>query len=86
MKELGYPEIGGVIWFWLAGPKNLCPRIVDRVNREVHRYLAAAPAREIFERDALLTVDADSAALTSFIAAEINRWSVVFRQIEGVAK
>src|SRR6201991_2494019 len=22
LKEAGYPEIGGAIWFWLAGPKN----------------------------------------------------------------
>ena len=60
LKELGYPEIGGAIWFWLAGPKNLPAPIVGRVNQEVRRYLATAPARQIFERDALLAMDADA--------------------------
>ena len=55
LKEAGYPEIGGAIWFWLAGPKNLPDPIVDRVNKEVRRYLATAPVQQIFMRDALMT-------------------------------
>jgi tripartite-type tricarboxylate transporter receptor subunit TctC len=86
MKELGYPEIGGAIWFWLAGPKNLPATIVHRVNGEVRRYLATASAQKIFQRDALLAMDTDSAALTGFIASEIKRWTVVFRELEGQAK
>jgi tripartite-type tricarboxylate transporter receptor subunit TctC len=86
MKELGYPEIGGAIWFWLAGPKNLPAPIATRVNAEVRRYLATAPARQVFQRDALLTMDVDAAALTSFIASEIKRWTIVFRALEGQSK
>jgi tripartite-type tricarboxylate transporter receptor subunit TctC len=82
LKEAGYPEIGGAIWFWLAGPKNLPPAIVTRVNQEVRRYLATAPVKQIFMRDALMSMDADSAALNRFIASEIKRWSAIYRQLE----
>ena len=53
LNETGYPEIGGAIWFWLAGPKNLPQPVVARVNQEVRRYLATAPVKQIFVRDAL---------------------------------
>jgi tripartite-type tricarboxylate transporter receptor subunit TctC len=82
LKEAGYLEIGGAIWFWLAGPKNLPQPMVTRVNQEVRRYLATAPVKEIFVRDALMSMDADSAALNRFIAAEIKRWSAIYREIE----
>ncbi|HZO47864.1 MAG TPA: tripartite tricarboxylate transporter substrate binding protein [Xanthobacteraceae bacterium] len=82
LKEAGYPEIGGAIWFWLAGPKNLPEPIVDRVNKEVRRYLATAPVQQIFMRDALMRMDTDAAALNRFIAGEIKRWSAIYREIE----
>ena len=82
LKEAGYPEIGGAIWFWLAGPKNLPKPVVARVNQAVRHYLASAPAKRIFMRDALLNMDADAAALNRFIASEIKRWSAIYRQIE----
>jgi tripartite-type tricarboxylate transporter receptor subunit TctC len=82
LKEVGYPEIGGAIWFWLAGPKNLPQPVVTRVNQEVRRYLATAPVKQIFVRDALMSMDADSAALNRFIASEIKRWSAIYREIE----
>ncbi len=82
LKEAGYPEIGGAIWFWLAGPKNLPQPVVARVNRAVRQYLASAPVKRIFMRDALLSMDTDAAALNRFIASEIKRWSAIYRQIE----
>ena len=82
LNETGYPEIGGAIWFWLAGPKNLPQPVVARVNQEVRRYLATAPVKQIFVRDALMTMDADAAALNRFIAGEIKRWSAIYRQLE----
>ncbi len=82
LKEAGYPEIGGAIWFWLAGPKNLPDPIIERVNKEVRRYLATAPVRQIFMRDALMSMDTDAAALNRFIADEIQRWSAIYREIE----
>ena len=82
LNEAGYPEIGGAIWFWLAGPKNLPQPIVARVNNEVRRYLATPPVKHIFVRDGLMSMDTDAAALNRFIASEIKRWSAIYRQLE----
>jgi tripartite-type tricarboxylate transporter receptor subunit TctC len=79
-RELGYPEIGGSIWFWIAGPKNLPAPVVGKLNQEVRRFIASAAIRQMFERDALLSMNADPAALTSFIDSEIKRWTVIFAQ------
>jgi tripartite-type tricarboxylate transporter receptor subunit TctC len=86
LKELGYPEIGGAIWFWLAGPRNLPAPIVSKVNQEVRRYLATEPVRQIFARDALLAMDTDAATLNRFIADEIKRWRAIYAQLGQTVK
>lgn len=73
--ELGYPELSGAIWFWLAAPKGLPAPIVEKLNRETRRYISAPETRQQFETSALLSLDADTPALTQFIDAEVKRWS-----------
>ena len=43
--ELGHPDIGGAIWSWLAGPKDLPAAMVARLNQEVRRSLQAPEAQ-----------------------------------------
>ena len=83
--ELGYPEINGAIWFWLAGPKELPAPIVMRLNEEMRRLIAAPETRQLFEKSALLSLDADSTRLTGFIADEVKRWSK-FVEEKGLKK
>jgi tripartite-type tricarboxylate transporter receptor subunit TctC len=73
--EIGYPEMNGAIWFWLAGPKSLPPPIVDKLNREVRALINAPETQQQFEKTALLALDADAPALTRFVAEELRRWS-----------
>jgi tripartite-type tricarboxylate transporter receptor subunit TctC len=79
-RELGYPEIGGAIWFWIAGPKNVPEQVVNKLNREVRSYIASAEIKRMFARDALLSMDADPASLRTFIGSEIKRWTAIFAQ------
>jgi tripartite-type tricarboxylate transporter receptor subunit TctC len=72
--EQGYPDITGATWFWLAGPKNLPPAIVEKLNSEVRRILKLPKIREYFDRQALLSMDADVAETNRFLAAEVSRW------------
>ena len=83
--ELGYPEMNGAIWFWLAGPKGLPAPIVARLNEEMRRLIAAPETRQLFERSALLSLDADSLRLTGFIAEEVKRWRA-FVEEKGLKK
>ncbi len=52
--EIGYPEMNGAIWFWLAGPKNLPAPIVAKLNDEMRRFIAAPETKQMFEKSALL--------------------------------
>jgi len=73
--EIGYPEMNGSIWFWLAGPKGLPAPIVEKLNTELRRFIASPETKQMFEKNALLSMDADSPALTKYIAGEVKRWT-----------
>ena len=83
--EIGYPEMNGAIWFWLAGPKNLAAPIIDKLNREVRVLINAPETRQQFEKTALLALDADAPTLTRFVAEELRRWSA-FVEEKGLKK
>ena len=79
--ELGFRDIGGVAWFWLTAPANLPREITDKLNKEVRRIVSLPQTRQRFERDALLTMDVDSAALTDVIAQEVATWGPLAKEI-----
>jgi tripartite-type tricarboxylate transporter receptor subunit TctC len=78
--ELGHPDIGGAIWSWLAGPKQLPAAMVTRLNQEVRRSLQTPELKQRFERDLFLSMDTDPAALNAFIAGELKRWTAFFQE------
>ena len=78
--ELGHPDIGGSIWSWLAGPKQLPAAMVTRLNQEVRRSLQTPELKQRFERDLFLSMDTDPAALNAFIAGELKRWTAFFQE------
>jgi tripartite-type tricarboxylate transporter receptor subunit TctC len=78
--ELGHPEIGGAIWSWLAGPKNLPGPMVARLNQELRHALQRADLKQRFERDLFLSMDADVPQLNAFVAGELKRWTKFFQE------
>lgn len=72
--ELGYPDVRGTTWFWLAGPKDLPPAIVDRLSREVRRIVQLPSMKQQFERRSLLAMDLDVAGLNKFLREELAFW------------
>jgi len=84
-QELGYPEMNGAIWFWLAGPKNLPAPIIEKLNQEIRRLINAPETKQQFEKTALLSMDADVPALTKYIADEVKRWTA-FVEERGLKK
>jgi tripartite-type tricarboxylate transporter receptor subunit TctC len=83
--ELGFPEMNGAIWFWLAGPKGLPAPVVLKLNQELRRLIATPETKQMFEKSALLSMDADPAALTQYIAGEVKRWTA-FVEEKGLKK
>ena len=79
--ELGYPAVHGIAWFWLAGPKNIPPEIVSRLNRELRRMIKSPNVSEQFAKAALSTMDVDVAELNKFLADEVATWGKLARDV-----
>jgi tripartite-type tricarboxylate transporter receptor subunit TctC len=79
--ELGLADIGGVAWFWLAGPANLPGPIVGKLNAEVRRVVKLPEIRKRFDSDSLVTMDIDAVALTALIAQQVATWGTVAKAI-----
>jgi tripartite-type tricarboxylate transporter receptor subunit TctC len=79
-KEAGHPDIGGSIWFWVAGPKGLPAPVVAKLSQEVRRIVRSPELQAQFERDALLSKDLDPEGLRAFIASEHKRWAVFLEE------
>ena len=84
-EELGYPEMNGAIWFWLAGPKSLPVPVVEKLNAEVRKLIGAPETKKQFEKSTLLSMDADVPKLTKYIADEFKRWTA-FVEEKGLKK
>jgi tripartite-type tricarboxylate transporter receptor subunit TctC len=80
-SEQGYPEVHGDTWFWLTGPKNLPPDIVDTLNREVRRILKTPKLREYFQQHAALAMDVDAADLNKFLIQEVAYWGALAKSV-----
>jgi tripartite-type tricarboxylate transporter receptor subunit TctC len=80
--ESGYPELVMASWFGLSGPKKLSPDIADRINREARAFLKQPQMRKLAENDASEPLDADPAKFTSYVAAEVARWSAVVKALD----
>jgi tripartite-type tricarboxylate transporter receptor subunit TctC len=79
--ELGYPQIHGVAWFWLTGPKGIPSEIVDKLNREIRRILQLPNIKEQFAATGLSTMDLDVAGLNAFLTDEVNLWGSLAKEV-----
>jgi tripartite-type tricarboxylate transporter receptor subunit TctC len=80
-KELGYPDVRGVAWFWLTGPKNIPAPIVAKLNAEVRKIVSSPKIQEQFAKSALSTMDVDVAGLNKFLADEVALWGALAKDV-----
>jgi tripartite-type tricarboxylate transporter receptor subunit TctC len=79
--EQGFPDVRGDTWFWLAGPRNLPPAIVTRLNAEMRHIMSSDKMRAHMDRLALLTLDLDAPGVTKFVAEEIAFWGPLAKEV-----
>jgi tripartite-type tricarboxylate transporter receptor subunit TctC len=79
--EQGYPDVRGETWFWLAGPKNLPPGIVSKLNEEVRRIVKLPKTQAYIAQMALMTRDLDPAAVTGFVREEFAYWAPLAKEV-----
>jgi tripartite-type tricarboxylate transporter receptor subunit TctC len=74
-RELGYKDIGGSVWFWLAGPKGLPAAMVDSLSAAVRKIVKAPATQQEFEREALLSMDAGPDGINAYMVERLNYWN-----------
>jgi tripartite-type tricarboxylate transporter receptor subunit TctC len=78
--ELGYPDVDSTTWGWLAGPPNMPPEIVNKLNVAVRTFIKTPEMQRHFAAESMLTKDMDATALTKFLANELQRWKALVQE------
>ena len=76
-KELGYPGFEGQQWYGIAGPANLPPAIVAKLNTELNKVLASPEFADKMSAEALTVMPMNPQQFTTYIKDDIARWSKV---------
>ena len=78
-RENGYKDLVATVWFGISGPAGMPADVVNRLNSEVRRILQLPDVRERFRLEGIEPAPPDAKSFTSFVSAEIDRWTPVVR-------
>jgi tripartite-type tricarboxylate transporter receptor subunit TctC len=73
-KELGHPNLAGVVWFALSAPKGLPDAIVQKVNRETAKIMTKPEMQERMRHEGTVTEALSPAELAQLIEQERRVW------------
>ena len=77
IAEQGYPGFESVGWIGLAAPAGTPAAILDKLNREIRKMLAAPEVKEKFVQLAFVPAGGSRAEFAAFIKSEIAKWSKI---------
>ena len=77
VAESGVPGFSGTSWFTVAAPASTPPELIQRLNQDVQRVLAAPDVRERFDKLGLTYTPNTPAQAQAFIRSETQKWNRV---------
>ena len=81
VAELGYPGFEASTWFAIFAPAKVPAEVLERLNAEVNKALAAKPVSDRFEALSLEAVRLDRAATRAYVASEVAKWGKLVKDI-----
>lgn len=75
--ESGYPDLVGITWFSISGPKGLPKDIAEKLNKEIVRIMALPAVQERLARDEIVTEPMNQEQFTKFVADEAAKWGPI---------
>jgi tripartite-type tricarboxylate transporter receptor subunit TctC len=81
IAELGYPGFEADTWFALFAPARTPAAVLDLLNAEVDRALAAKPVLERFEALSLDARPMARPALRAYVESEVRKWGRLVREL-----
>ncbi|QWC96360.1 tripartite tricarboxylate transporter substrate binding protein [Polynucleobacter paneuropaeus] len=76
-KELGYPGFEGQQWYGIAGPANMPPAVVAKLNTELNKVLSSPEFADKMSAEALTVLPMNPQQFATYIKDDIARWSKV---------
>jgi tripartite-type tricarboxylate transporter receptor subunit TctC len=61
-------------WYGMAGPAGMARGIIDRLNAEILRALAAPDVRQAFEREAIEPIGSTPEQFGAYLKSELVKW------------
>ncbi|HXF46989.1 MAG TPA: tripartite tricarboxylate transporter substrate binding protein [Burkholderiaceae bacterium] len=80
IAEAGVPGYEMGFWFAAYVPANTPPAVVKRLNDLLHKALAAAPAKALFEQTGFEPFPTTPEELARFQAAESRKWKEIIQR------
>jgi tripartite-type tricarboxylate transporter receptor subunit TctC len=80
VSEAGVPGYDATIWLGVMAPKGTPPEIVERLNREIARIVAAPAMREAWARQGAVPMTMTAQQFDGFLQRDIDKWAKVIRQ------
>ncbi|HEX2726806.1 MAG TPA: tripartite tricarboxylate transporter substrate-binding protein, partial [Beijerinckiaceae bacterium] len=75
--EAGFPELVGITWFSISGPKGMPKDVVDKLNKEIVRIMALPQVQERLARDEITTEPYTAEQFTKFVTDEAAKWGPI---------
>jgi len=80
IAEAGYPGYEALNWYAYLGPARLPKDLVDRLNRELVKALAAPEVQAAFDKQGVEAQPGTPEELARYIAREYQTWGRVVKQ------
>ena len=81
VAELGYKDFEANTWFAVFAPGKTPPEVLERLNAEIDKALAARPVLERFEALSLQAQRMDRATLRRYLENEVAKWGRLVKEI-----
>ncbi|ALM84567.1 tripartite tricarboxylate transporter substrate-binding protein [Bordetella sp. N] len=76
-----YPGFEAKNWFVLAAPAGTPPAIIDKLNKAAKAAMATPAMQEMLARDGIDLVANSPAEATQLVAAEVDKWGTLVKQL-----
>ena len=75
--EQGYPDLVGITWFAISGPKGMPKDVVEKLNKEIVRIMSSPQVQERLARDEIVTEPLNPDQFAKFVADENAKWGPI---------
>jgi len=79
-EEMGYKGFDGVQWYGIVGPAKLPPQVVQKLNAEIGKALAAPALQQRLVAEAIEPMPMTPQEFGAYIQSELERYSQLARQ------